>query len=131
MARMDDRTRWFRDRNLGNHPQIVSDCPPVDPGFHSLRAMLPATIHPMAPCESADPALDARAPVVATSDPAWLRMGYPRGRCCPGVAKGLSPETPTRAYRSFRSLPRSLRGVPDMGHGLLPRQQHADQSAKG
>lgn len=42
-------------------------------------------------------------------------------------AQGLPPETPERAYRSFRSLPWSLRGVPEMGHGLLPRQQNPAQ----
>jgi uncharacterized protein len=42
-------------------------------------------------------------------------------------AQGLPRETPERAYRSFRSLPRSFRGVPEMGHGHLPRQQNPDQ----
>ena len=44
-------------------------------------------------------------------------------------AKGLPPETPERAYRSFRSLPWSLQGVPEMGHGPFPRRQNPDQSA--
>jgi RNA polymerase sigma factor (sigma-70 family) len=37
--------------------------------------------------------------------------------------KGLPPETPERQHRSFRSLPRSFQGVPEMGHGPLPRRQ--------
>ena len=43
--------------------------------------------------------------------------------------QGLPPETPERAYRSFRSLPRSPRGVPEMGYGPLPRRQNPDQPA--
>jgi hypothetical protein len=87
MARMDDRTRWVMDRSLGHHPQMVGDHPPADPTFHALWAMIPATIQPMAPFKSTDPALDARAPVVATSEPAWLLMGDPRGRFCPGLGQ--------------------------------------------
>jgi hypothetical protein len=42
-------------------------------------------------------------------------------------ALGLPPETPERVYQSFRSLPWLRRGVPEMGHGRLPRQQNPDQ----
>src|SRR5882724_2049831 len=72
------------DRSVGNHPQIGGDCPPADSTFHTLGAMIPTTTQPMAPFESTDPALDARAPVVALSEPALRPMGYPRGRFCPG-----------------------------------------------
>jgi len=41
--------------------------------------------------------------------------------------QGLPPETPERTYQSFRSLPWSLQGVPEMGHGHLPRRQNPDQ----
>jgi hypothetical protein len=46
--------------------------------------MIPATIQPLAPCASTATALDARAPVVALSEPAWRLLGYPRGRFGPG-----------------------------------------------
>ena len=42
-------------------------------------------------------------------------------------AQGLPLETPERVYQSFRSLPWSRRGVPEMGHGRLPRQQNPAQ----
>jgi hypothetical protein len=63
---------------------MVGDGPPADPPFHTLGVMLPATIQPLAPCASMAPALDARAPVVALSEPAWRLLGYPRGRFGPG-----------------------------------------------
>jgi hypothetical protein len=80
MARLDDLTRGLMHGCLGHHPQIVGDHAPADPAFHPGGAMIPAAIQLMAPLQPTDPPLDARAPVVATPEPALLLMCQPFAR---------------------------------------------------
>ena len=51
--------------------------PPADPAFHTIGAMIGAAIQLVAPFQPTDPALDARAPVVATPEPPLLLMCPP------------------------------------------------------
>jgi hypothetical protein len=58
-------------------------------------------------------------PVQAPLLDEWHRQDWRRRAC---LARHR------RVYQLFRSLPWSRRGVPEMGHGRLPRQQNPDQS---
>src|SRR5215475_11929389 len=82
-ARLDGLTHGLMGRSLGNHPQIVGEHTPAHPAFHAGGAVIAAAIQLVAPFQPTDPALDARAPVVAMLEPPLLLMSYPFGRCCP------------------------------------------------
>lgn len=87
LARMERFPRWFMGRRLGDPPQIVGDHAPADPAFPSVGTMIPAAIQLVAPFQPTDPALDARAPVVATPEPALLLMRHPFGRLGPWLGQ--------------------------------------------